>query len=280
MITIGLEAGDNLLEGVHRGVKARGFTGAVARLGHSALFPFAYVIPALSKTGETAAFYSDTFRPQGIVRLEAGAITVGWRDGAPFFHCHALWHQADGTRSAGHILPEETFVAEPAQIKALGIDGAQFEARTDAETGFKLFEPLFVERSGAETGVEVVALRLKPNQDILHAIESVSAAQGITQATIIGGVGSLIGAEFADGTVIENFATEAFIIRGGINAGADGKPRAEADAALVDYTGAIAAGSLVRGANPVLITFELALEVHSRKIAGAKPSSPSGPEPA
>ena len=32
--------------------------------------PFAYVMPALSKTGENAAFYSDTFRPAGVTRLK------------------------------------------------------------------------------------------------------------------------------------------------------------------------------------------------------------------
>ena len=56
-----------------------------------ALGPFAYVMPALSKTGENAAFYSDTFRPAGVTRLKTGAMTLGERDGAPFFHCHALW---------------------------------------------------------------------------------------------------------------------------------------------------------------------------------------------
>ena len=37
-----------------------------------ALGPFAYVMPALSKTGENAAFYSDTFRPAGVTRLKIG----------------------------------------------------------------------------------------------------------------------------------------------------------------------------------------------------------------
>ena len=49
-----------------------------------ALGPFAYVMPALSKTGDNAAFYSDTFRPTGITRLKMAAMTVGQRDGAAF----------------------------------------------------------------------------------------------------------------------------------------------------------------------------------------------------
>ena len=64
-----------------------------------ALGPFAYVMPALSKTGANAAFYSDTFRPSGVTRLKLGAMTLGERDGAPFFHCHGLWTEADGRAS-------------------------------------------------------------------------------------------------------------------------------------------------------------------------------------
>ena len=43
--------------------------------------------------------------------------------------------------------------------------------------------------------------------------------------------------------------------------GLDGAPRAEVDVGLVAYTGEIAEGRLARGQNPVLITFELVLEV-------------------
>ena len=53
-----------------------------------ALGPFAYVMPALSKTGANAAFYSDTFRPKDVTQLKFAAMTLGERDGAPFFHCH------------------------------------------------------------------------------------------------------------------------------------------------------------------------------------------------
>jgi predicted DNA-binding protein with PD1-like motif len=267
MIQFDVKTGDKLVEGLRRGFEANGFAGGVATLGSLALSPFAYVIPALSKTGETAAFYSDTFHPLGVTRLDAGAITVGRRAGVPYFHCHALWCQADGDRGAGHILPEETVVAEPAQVKALGMEGALFEARADQETNFKLFEPRSVKPLGAVTDRDVIALRLKPNQDLFSAIEAAAAAHGVTQATVAGGVGSLIGASFADGTVIENFATEVFVTRGRVGPGSDGKPRAEIDAGLVDHTGAIAVGSLVRGANPVLMTFELALDVRRRQIS-------------
>src|SRR5512135_2773582 len=91
-----LPAGVPLLEAARRGFAAEGFAGGVLNFGRGALGPFAYVMPALSKTGDNAAFYSETFRPPGVTRLRLGSMTLGMRDGAPFFHCHALWIEPDG----------------------------------------------------------------------------------------------------------------------------------------------------------------------------------------
>src|SRR6202140_1022643 len=91
-----LQAGLPLLEAARRGFAGAGFAGGVLNVKGGALSPLAYVMPALSKTGENAAFYSDTFRPAGITRLKMGALTLGRRDRAPFFHCHALWTEVDG----------------------------------------------------------------------------------------------------------------------------------------------------------------------------------------
>src|SRR6476646_11381473 len=99
-------------------------------------------MPALSKTPHYAAFYSYTFRPPDVVRLDMAAMTLGERDGAAFFHCHGLWREADGRISGGHMLPEETVVAEPFEVEAFGIDGAMFAAEPDPETRFKLFGPV------------------------------------------------------------------------------------------------------------------------------------------
>jgi hypothetical protein len=41
----------------------------------------------------------------------------------------------------GHILPEESIVAESFAVEAFGIDGAMFHGRADPETNFKLFGP-------------------------------------------------------------------------------------------------------------------------------------------
>jgi predicted DNA-binding protein with PD1-like motif len=256
-----LEAGLPLLEAARRGFAAEGFAGGTLNIKSGALGPFAYVMPALSKTGENAAFYSDTFRPRGVTPLKMGTMTLGQRDGAPFFHCHALWTEADGRPGGGHILPEETVVAETFEVQAFGIDGATFTAEPDRETNFKLFGPVPSAAGGAETTSRAFALRLRPNQDFAGALETFCRERGIARAKLRGGVGSIIGARFADGRIVEPFATEMAVSSGVIGSGAGGALEAELDVALVDYLGGIAEGRLTRGDNPVLMTMELVLEV-------------------
>jgi predicted DNA-binding protein with PD1-like motif len=104
------------------------------------------------------------------------------------------------------------------------------------------------------------ALRLRPNQDFARALEGFCRERGIERARLHGGVGSIIGARFEDGRTVEPFATELLVRSGSIVPNASGDLEAALDVALVDYTGAIAQGRLVRGDNPVLMTMELALE--------------------
>ena len=261
-----LEAGLPLLEAARRGFAAQGFASGALNIKGGALGPFAYVMPALSKTSDHAAFYSETFRPLGVTQLKLATMTLGMRDGAPFFHCHGLWREADGRVNGGHMLPEETVVAEPFAVAAFGIEGAMFAAEPDPETNFKLFGPVPIgpipsAARGAETTGRAFALRLRPNQDFAGALESFCRDHGIARARIHGGVGSTIGARFIDGRGVEPFATELAITCGVIESRA-GAPEAELDIALVDYTGGIAEGRLVRGDNPVLMTMELVLEAH------------------
>jgi predicted DNA-binding protein with PD1-like motif len=256
-----VQPGLPLLEAVRQGFAAQGFASGVASFKSAALGPFAYVMPALSKTPEHAAFYSETYRPQGITRLSTATMTFGARDGAPFFHCHALWTEEGGRENGGHILPEETIVAEPFEVDAFGLDGGLFTAEPDPETNFKLFGPVSAAPGEATTDRRAFALRLRPNQDFASCLEEFCRAHGVGRARIRGGVGSTIGARFVDGGIVEPFATELTITAGEIAPGADGALEAVLDIALVDYTGGLAQGRLRRGDNPVLMTMELVLEV-------------------
>ena len=146
-------------------------------------------------------------------------------------------------------------------MEAFGLDGALFTAEPDPETNFKLFGPVPSAATSAQTTGRAYALRLRPNQDFAGALEAFCRERGISSAKLHGGVGSIIGARFADGRSVEPFATEMAVRSGAIALGADGTPEATLDVALVDYTGGLAVGRLTRGDNPVLMTMELVLEV-------------------
>jgi predicted DNA-binding protein with PD1-like motif len=115
--------------------------------------------------------------------------------------------------------------------------------------------------TSARTSCRAFALRLRPNQDVASALEGFCRDRGITRARIHGGVGSTIGARFADGRSVDPFATELTVTSGMLAPGASGGIEAQLDVALVDYSGGLAKGRLVRGDNPVLMTMELVLEV-------------------
>jgi len=248
-----LPRGASLLQALHDLARAHGAEGGCLTLTGGALGPFAYVIPALAPDPSHAAYYSETFRPAGPTRLDIAAITVGFRDGAPFFHCHGFWTEADGRPGGGHMLPEETTIAAPIRAKGVLIAGARFEARQDAETGFKLFTPIATEATSAAVA-NGIAIRLCPNQDITAALEAATADAGFGTARLHGGVGSIIGARYANAPPVDNFATEMLIRDGLIRPGAT-----RLDVAMVDLTGHLSAGVLTPGDNPVLMTLEAVL---------------------
>jgi predicted DNA-binding protein with PD1-like motif len=188
-------------------------------------------------------------------------MTLGVRDGAPFFHCHALWTEADARAGGGHVLPEETVINEAFEVDAFGLDGAVFTAELDTETNFKLFGPVAIPAAVFRKTSRAFALRLRPNQDFATALETFCRQHGILRARLHGGVGSTIGARFTDGRSVVPFATELAVKSGTVAPHADGTLQAELDISLVDYLGGLTEGRLVRGDNPVLMTMELVLEV-------------------
>lgn len=253
-----LQPGQALLPALVAALPA-GCTSAVLRLHGGTLAPFAYVMPALSRTPAHAVYFSDRFDAPGAVTLHEASVTFGRRDGAPWLHCHARWSDADGTPHCGHLLPDDAILASPMAATAWLVDGAAFTVVPDAETGFTLFRPLPCPPAG-DARPNALAVRVAPNEDICTALETVCVERGIPRATVRGGVGSTVGAAFADGRVVEPFVTEVLVRAGRIAPGADGRPQAQLDVALVDHTGGLAEGRLQRGANGVLVTFELVLQ--------------------
>lgn len=258
-----LKPGRTLLEAVQDGFGAEGFTSGTLVLTGGALDRLAYVMPARSPSDRHAAFYSAVHNPPGLNRMITGAVTFGRRlDGQPMLHCHALWTEADGRVSGGHVLADQTRVAESLPARGVGLTDVSFTATPDPETNFTLFAPTITRAGigGASAPGRLIALRLRPNQDVALALECFCRERGIRSATLHGGVGSIIGARFDDGRRVEPFATELALRTGRIVPNLDGGSRAELYAALIDMDGAVAEGGLVRGYNPVLITLETVLE--------------------
>lgn len=227
-----------------------GFSAGYVHLENVAIAPMRYVIPAVSPDGSHVAWYSETHAPDGVVTIAQAGVIAGMRDGEPFIHCHGIWVDEAGNRRAGHLLPHEAFIAETATVRAWGIEGASYVARDDAETNFKLFA---AEAVGPDIDApNAVAVTVRPNGDISAAIEAVCARHGIASARVFG-VGSLNEVDFDDGRHVASYATEVFVEQGQVTAGGGSR----LDVALVDLGGAIHAGRLAHGLNPVCVTFEL-----------------------
>ncbi|WP_265213760.1 PCC domain-containing protein [Herbaspirillum lusitanum] len=258
-VTITLEAGRNLRDAIAIPLAAAGIAGGTVRIENLKVAPHHYLMPALSDDGKHAAFYSDPHEVAGGVTIELACATFGRRDGAPFVHCHAVWTDAEGQRRGGHMLMDQSIVAETAQAQAWGVHNATMETRFDPETNFTLFHPAVVAAETGDGGRRTLLARIRPDEDLTIAIEEVCRTHGVKNAVVRGSVGSIIGAEFDDGRVIEDRATEILVRSGHVSRGHEGV-RAQLDIALIDPRGHVCEGVLARGRNPVLICFELVLE--------------------
>jgi predicted DNA-binding protein with PD1-like motif len=250
-LPVGLSLLDSVAEGLKRAGEP-GCKGALLSLEGGAFGPFHYVIPSLAVSPANAAFYSETFSPAGETLLETGRLTFGARDGLPWLHCHGLWTEADGKLSGGHVLPEQAIIARPIAAVAWALDAAAFDTRHDKETNFNLLGPV----SDAPTGrgeTAAVAVRLKSGEDFAQSLAAVVRAQGWQTAAVIGGVGSIVGATFADGRTVSPRPTELFVRHGAVS-----RQDAVLDVAFVDHLGGRYEG-LLAADNPVLMTMELGL---------------------
>lgn len=243
-----LRAGETVMAGVARLFAEAGCPGGVIFLDGVACDPMRYVLPALSRDGSHAAWYSDTFAPEGPVRIKAATASVGQRDGAAFLHCHGSWTAPEGT-AMGHLLPFESRVAQDAPVTGIGARDAWFDSRPDAETNFTLFQI-----SGGLPGAAGLIARVAPGQDVVGTVEALCAGVGWTEAHVHG-LGSIDHILFGDGARVDCLATELRLAGARVETG-----RAHLPIDVVDINGTLFHGVLARGANPVGVTLELLIE--------------------
>ncbi|CAD7047871.1 hypothetical protein REJC140_01308 [Pseudorhizobium endolithicum] len=247
-----LQPGETFMDGVARVFRAAGCRGGFLTIGAGACNPFRYVLPALSPDAAHAAWYSETFAPAEGGRFLRATAIVGEREDAPFLHCHGIWDTGEGALRMGHMLPFDSVVSEPIRVEGAGSPTAAFVSRPDIETNFTLFSP----QGGGESGKGIL-LRLRPNEDVCTAVEEVCTELGIQKARVHG-IGSIFEPVFEDGRRVPCLATEIAIENGVVENTADGM-WVQIDAAVVDVSGAIHHGRLLRGDNPVGVTFELVI---------------------
>ncbi len=277
-LQIELQPGLSLIDALSQALGQRGVHSAVLKLAGLHLDPFAYVMPALSRRPEYAVYFSDRHDAPGAVCIDEATVTYGLNNGRPWLHCHADWVDEQGKRFCGHVLPADAIVTRADQpIDAWALVGAAFDVVPDAETGFTLFKPRHAEMARGDAAISMapvstpetpptqirpaVAVRVPPNVDLCSALEAVCRQRGIRSATVRGGVGSTVGVAFDNGRDVEAFVTETLVRQGRVTTDANGELRAEIDVTLIDYLGGRHQGRLARGLNPVLVTFELVLEI-------------------
>lgn len=247
-----LQPGETFMDGIARVFAEAGCHCGYVTIEGGACDPFRYVLPALSPDEEHAAWYSETHAPEAGGRFVAATAMVGERDGAPFLHCHGIWDTGEGKPRMGHVLPFDSVVSRPIWVKGHGSAVAAFSSIPDPETNFTLFSA-----KGDSLSGNGVLLRVRPNEDIVTAIEDACAEAGIESGSIHG-IGSIYEPIFEDGRRVNCLATEIDIENGVLERTAEGL-RARLDVAIVDTDGVIYRGRLARGDNPVGVTFELVI---------------------
>jgi hypothetical protein len=254
-----LEAGIALESAVARALAPLGFDSAWLELSDAAVERLSYVIPALSKDGKHAAWYSDV---QSFTRghIKHIGMIVGRHDGESFLHGHGLWQATAGKQAMGHILAQQTVLTEAVSARCIGLKGACFDRREDEETNFTLFhvDPVREQESvnnHQSPNKSFAALRVLPNQEFETAINTACLSLGWSAARVFG-LGSLIGSYFEDGSILHSLPTEFLI-----NEFVAGDVATRPDITIVGIDGSqIFSGCLSRGKNAVLVTAELVLK--------------------
>ena len=137
-----------------------------------ALGPFSYVMPGPPTDDAHVAYFSAPRSPPGETVVEIANATFGWRDGAPFVHCHGAWIEEGTHRRGGHMLPHETIVARATTVHAWALPDVAIRAEPDPETNFTCSVRL--QRTRATAGDRTIVARIRPNEDITAAIEAIA----------------------------------------------------------------------------------------------------------
>ncbi len=109
----------------------------------------------------------------------------------------------------------------------------------------------------------IAVVRIRPNEDLVSAVEAAAAEHGLRNAIVRSAVGSLVDAVLEAGAravEVPGPGIEILTLAGELRDGPDGRPRAELYGTIADGKAQVYGGRFRRGANPICITLELVLQ--------------------
>ena len=109
----------------------------------------------------------------------------------------------------------------------------------------------------------IAVIRIRPNEDLVTAVEAAAREHGLSHAIVRSAVGSLVDASLEAGekTVeVPGPGIEILTLSGELRPGKEGELQANLSGTIADGKAQVYGGRFRRGANPICITLELVLQ--------------------
>ena len=109
----------------------------------------------------------------------------------------------------------------------------------------------------------IAVIRLRPNEDLVSAVEAACREHGLAHALVRSAVGSLVDAalEAGDRTIqVPGPGIEILTLAGEVRPDAAGRPQADLRGTIADGKAQVYGGRFRPGANAICITLELVLQ--------------------
>jgi predicted DNA-binding protein with PD1-like motif len=256
-----LQPGQRLIDALDELLARSGTTSAQVELLSGTLAEVAYCYPAIGETEDQPIHYSATQAALGPVALVGGGATVGFRDGERFMHCHAAWFDADGQLRGGHLLAETWIGATGLTVVAHTLDEGTQHSDTDPESRLPVFTPETTPGDTSPSAAQAVVSRVCPNENLFEACAKIMRRHGLTEARVVGSIGSLVGAALQRQSgvlLIDGPATEV-ALTGRLSLGSGSAIDGQLSAIVIDRHGRVHTGDLTQD-NIVAVTVELFIE--------------------
>jgi len=109
----------------------------------------------------------------------------------------------------------------------------------------------------------IAVVRLRPNEDLVGAVEAACREHRLRHAIVRSAVGSLVDAVLEAGGLAQEMpgpGIEILTLAGEVRSDDAGLPRADLRGTIADGKARVYGGRFRRGANPICITLELVLQ--------------------